>query len=140
MAMMSPAEFREKHARRLKEATTDMQAGVNRVTDNPMEKAAAKADKMKANLVKAIDDGKWQRGLRKVSLDDWKKGMIEKGIPRIAQGIDGAAAKVEDFASQLLPHIDKGKAAIANMPDVTLEQNIARMTNFVRHMSNFKRK
>jgi len=140
MAKLSPAEFREKHARRLKGATDDMRRGVEAVTESPTAKAAAKADKMRANVVAAIDSGKWAKGLTRVGVDDWKKAMIDKGVGRVAAGIDGAAEKVEAFAAELLPHIDRGKTEIERLPDVTLEDNINRMTTFVRHMAKFTRK
>jgi len=139
MAKVTPEEFQEKHARRLKGATEDMRRGIERVTEAPTMKAAAKKEKMKANLLKALDDGKWERGLKRVTLEDWKDKMINKGIPHVAAGIDAAADKVRDFASELLPHIDAQKRKIEGMPDVTLEDNINRMTHFIRGMSQFKR-
>lgn len=139
MAKLTPQEFQDKHARRLKGAVDDMRQGVERVTESPTAKAAAKSDKMKANLVASIDSGKWQAGLRRVSLEDWKSKMINKGVNRVAAGIDEAADKVTAFAADLLPHIDRGKEAISKMPDVTLEDSISRMTTFTRHMAKFKR-
>jgi len=139
MARVTPEQYQEKHARRLKASIQDIQSGIERVTESPTAKAAKKADKMKARLVAAIDDGKWQRGLMKVSLEDWKEKAVRKGIPRIADGIDGAAKKVIDFAGQLLPHIDKVKGDIDKMPDLTLEDSINRMVTFTRGMSKFKK-
>jgi cell division GTPase FtsZ len=139
MAKLTAKEFQEKHNRRLKAATDDMRAGVERVTENPMAKAAKKADKMRANIVQSIDSGKWVSGLNRVTLDDWKSKMINKGVGRVAAGIDEAAAKVESFASELLPHIDRVKSDISKLPDVTLEDNIQRMTGFIRGMAKFKR-
>jgi len=139
MAKLTAKEFQEKHNRRLKAATDDMRAGVERVTESPTAKAAKKADKMRANVVASIDNGKWAAGLNRVTLDDWKSKMINKGVGRVAAGIDEAAAKVEAFASELLPHIDKVKSEIERLPDVTLEDNIQRMTTFIRGMSKFKR-
>jgi len=140
MAKLTAKEFQEKHNRRLKAATDDMRAGVERVTESPTAKAANKADKMRANVVKAIDSGKWAAGLNRVTLDDWKGKMINKGVGRVAAGIDEAADKVEAFASELLPYQDRLKSEIDRMPDVTLEDNINRMTTFVRGMSKFTRK
>jgi hypothetical protein len=140
MARVDADQFVEKHARRLKGAMEDMRRGVERVTEAPTAKAARKVDKLKANWLKAVDEGKWARRLNSVSLDEWKSKMIEKGIPRVSAGIDAAADKVRAFAQELLPHIDAGKAAIEKMPDVTLEDNIQRMTAFIRHMAKFKRK
>lgn len=139
MAKVTASEYQEKHARRLKEATVDMANGVSKVTTSPMAKAADKAEKMKTNLVKAIDSGKWQAGLKNVTLEQWKDKMINKGIPRIAQGIDDASEKVTAFAEKLLPYIDKGVAEVKKMPDITLEHSIARSTQFIRHMANFKK-
>lgn len=140
MAKLTPKEFQEKHARRLKASLEDMRAGVGRVTVSPTSKAATKAEKMKTNLVASIDSGKWAAGLNRVSLDDWKGAMINKGINRVAAGIDASAGKTEAFAADLLPFIDGVKAKVDKMPDITLEDSISRMTTFVRDMSKFKRK
>lgn len=139
MARVTPEEYQEKHARRLKGATEDIRRGVERLTENPAAKAAAKQDKMRNNLMSAIDSGKWKRGLGRVTLDSWKSDMINKGVGRIAAGIDGAKDKVISFASELLPHIDKVKTEVDKMPDVTLDDNINRMTTFIRGMAKFKR-
>lgn len=139
MAKLTASEFQEKHARRLKAAVEDVRKGIDRVTENPCEKAALKQDKMLTNLTAAVTSGKWAAGLKRVSLEDWKKNARDIGVNRIAAGIDGAKTKVIAFAEQLLPHIDREKAKIAAMPDVTLDDNINRMTSFVRGMANFKR-
>jgi len=140
MARLTPKEYQEKHARRLKAAVDDMRKGVERLTESPTKAAAAKADKMRTNILAAIDSGKWAAGLNRVTLDEWKTKMIEKGVGRVAAGIDAASDKVEAFASELLPHIDSGVSKIKSMPDVTLEDNINRMTQFIRHMAEFKRR
>jgi len=139
MAKVTPDEFVEKHARRLKGATEDIRRGVERVTESPTIKAAAKQEKMKMNLNAALDSGKWAAGLKRVSLEEWKGKMIDKGIGRIAAGIDAAAPKVRSFAAELLPHIDTLQGQIKTMPDVSLEDNINRMTTFIRGMAKFKR-
>lgn len=139
MAKLTPSEFQEKHARRLKAAVEDVRKGIDRVTESPTDKAAAKQDKMLANLTAAVTSGKWAAGLKRVSLEDWKRAARDIGVNRIAAGIDGAKDKVIAFAEQLLPHIDRGKDKIKSMPDVTLDDNINRMTTFIRHMSEMKR-
>lgn len=139
MAKLTAAQFQEKHARRLKAAVEDVRKGIDRVTENPCEKAAAKQDKMLTNLTAAVTGGKWAAGLKRVSLEDWKKKARDIGVNRIAAGIDGAKTKTIAFAEQLLPHIDREQAKIAAMPDVTLDDNINRMTTFVRGMATFKR-
>lgn len=139
MAKLTPAEYQEKHARRLTQSIEDVKRGIDRVTENPCEKAAGKEQKMLANLTAAVNDGKWAAGLKRVSLEDWKKKARDVGANRIAAGITAAKDKVTAFAEQLLPHIDAGKSKLAGMADLTLEDSIARMTTFTRHMAGFKR-
>jgi hypothetical protein len=136
---ITASEFAEKHARRLKAAIPDIQAGIAKVTESPTAKAAAKQEKMQARLNEAIQSGKWAAGLRRVSVEDWKKAITEKGLQRIASGIDGARPKVEAFASQLLAHEANLQNAINSMPDMTLEDSIARAQAWIRGMSKFKR-
>ncbi|KKN36648.1 hypothetical protein LCGC14_0771710 [marine sediment metagenome] len=140
MAKMTAEEFQEKHARRLKAATADMEKGVRGVTVAPTLKAAQAMTKLRTNLLKAIDSGKMERRLKAVTLQEWQQKMIDKGIGRVASGIDGAKEKTIAFAAQLLPAIDKAKAQIERLPSVTLDDNINRMVTFVREMSKFEKK
>jgi len=135
---VTPAEFVEKHNRRTKAALEDLRRGVEAVTEAPGAKAAAKADKMRANLLEALDSGKWQRRVAAVGVDDWKRAMIEKGVNRVAGGLDGAREKVAQFAEQLLSHQASLKDKVDAMPDLTLEDSIARATEWIRGMSKFE--
>ena len=139
MARLTPQEFQEKHARRLSGAVEDVKKGIARVTTNPCEQAAAKADKMLAGITAAVTEGRWAAGLRRISLEQWKDKATNIGAGRIATGIAGAKDKVIAFAEQLLPHIDAGIAKIKGMSDLSLEDNINRMVTFTRHMASFKR-
>ncbi len=139
MARRTAAQVAEKYARRGSEALTDYTEGIESVTENPMEKAIAKLDKAKQNYIKAIDSGKTERGLRRVSLPAWKQITKEKGEARYVSGVMAAKPKVEAFMTELLPHIDEGKKKIQNLPDTTLQQNIERSRVFLTHMATFKR-
>lgn len=137
---MTPEEFAAKQAARLKGSINEIQSGINKVTEAPTAKAAKKQDKMLAGVQAAVQSGKWAARLNSVSLEEWKKKAIEKGLGRIASGIDGAHDKVVSFASQLLPYEAALQDKISKMPDLTLEDSINRMTTFVREMSKFTRK
>lgn len=138
MPRVTPQEFQEKHARRLKGAIEDVRKGVQAVTSSPTAAAASKQDKMLARLTAKVQDGTWGARLRAVTLESWKEDTLEKGVPRIAGGIDRASAKVVAFASKLLPYEATLQSTIEKMPDVTLEDSIGRMTAWVRGMSKFK--
>jgi hypothetical protein len=139
MAKLTAAEFQEKHARRLSAAIPDVQKGIDRVTENPCEKAAAKQEKMIANLTESVRSGKWAAGLKRVDLASWKKAARDVGAARITAGINAAKEKVIAFATDLLRHEDTLKSKVDSMPDVTLEDNINRMIAWSRGMSEFKR-
>jgi hypothetical protein len=94
---------------------------------------------MRQNLLDSIDSGKWKKRVASVSLQDWQTLMLNKGVARISAGVDGAAQKSVDFFAQLFPFQDQLQGQIRTMPDLTLDDNINRMTTFIRGMSNFKR-
>jgi hypothetical protein len=139
MSKLTAVEFQEKHARRLKAASSDIRAGIEKVSVSPTSLAAKKIDKMRTNLLAKIDDGTVARRLNAVTLEEWKSKAVNIGVGRIAQGIDGAAAKVVSFAEKLLPAIDAAQSKVRAMPDLTLEDNINRMTTMVREMSKFRK-
>ena len=140
MSKLTPVEFAEKHARRLKASSEDIRKGVARVTEAPTAKAAAKADKMLAKITEAVTSGKWADRLRAVSLEEWQAKMTTKGIPRISAGIDAARAKVEDFYAQMGPFQDTLQRKIETMPDMTIEDSIARASEWMRGMAKFSKK
>ena len=137
---VTPQEFQEKHARRLKGAVTDMRIGVEKVTESPTAKAAMKIDKMRAHLLEKIDDGTVAARLKAVTLEEWKSKMLSKGVGRVAEGIDQASDKVVKFASQLLPAVEAARNKARALPDLTLEDSINRMTTYIRDMSKFRKK
>jgi ElaB/YqjD/DUF883 family membrane-anchored ribosome-binding protein len=137
---LTPEEVAKKHADRL---TADLQAirdGINRVTENPMEKAAQKEDKMLQNLTKAVKDGKWKAGLMRTNLSDWQQRTSTIGVDRIPEGIAAAHDKQVQFYTELQEHQRKLDAKIGMMPDLTLQNNIDRAVAQIRGMSKFKRR
>ena len=139
MPKLTPEQFQEKHARRLKGATEDMRLGADRVTVAPTELALKKIDKMKANFVKSIETGKVERGLKRVSLEDWRTKYKEVGVDRVAAGIDASKEKVIAFASELLPFEDSLQTEVKKMADLTIEDSVARSAAWIRGMSKFQR-
>ena len=137
---LSAAEFTQKQARRLKAATEDIKAGVNATTESPSTLAIAKQDKMREKLIAAIDDGTWANRLGKHTLSQWKNDMINKGVGRIAKGIDEAAPKVTAFANALLPVAYSIRDEVKGMPDMTIDDAVARAETAIRRMSEFRYK
>lgn len=136
---LSAQELAEKYVRRTTAATEDMKRGVASVTVNPAEKAIAKKDKLKTNFIASIDNGKWERGMRNVTLASWQEAMSGKGAQRVAAGVQAAQAKMEKFFAELLPFQQDLQSRIATMSDLTLEDSVARASAWIRGMANFKR-
>lgn len=134
-----PFKVAQKWKRNVQAATVDIQEGVQRVTESPAQKAIAKKDKMRQNILASIDDGSWEKGLSKVTLEDWREAMIKKGIPRMAQGAESGAPKMEAYMSKALPYMDALSARIAAMPDLNLTDSIARATAWITGMAEFKK-
>jgi|GEM_PF-823726 len=122
---------------RLDASVDRIRAGVEALTENPCEKAAAAQDKWVAGVQEAANSGRWAASLRSVTLAQWKQAMIEKGVPRIAQGTTAAEPIVKDFATQLIDHLNRILPDIEAMPKITLEDSINRMTTFIRRMAEF---
>ncbi len=139
MARVTAEEAQQKHATRMKNAIGDMQRGIEKITVSPTEQAAQKKDKMIQNLTLSVQDGSWERGLKRVTLDQWRRAIITKGLPRVAVGIDEAKDKMTAFYSELLPYQDTAKQELSRMPDLSLEDSINRQAFWTRRMAAFKR-
>lgn len=133
---LSPNEISEKWNRRMKGSIPDIQRGIASVQESPMERAAANKEKMKNNLIKSVDNGKWEEGLRSVSLGDWKAKTSEKVATRMTGGVDAAMPKRQKFDNYLVNTVNAGLQEINNMPNMTLEDSIARSNAMIRHMAN----
>lgn len=138
-ARVTPAEAAGKWARRLGSATEDVRRGIERVSEAPGVAAGRQQAKMLQKTTEAITSGKWKRNTEAVTLQQWKEAAIEKGVPRISTGATAAEPKMAAFMAELLPFVDAAVAKVKAMPSVTLDDNIARMTSYVRTMAGFRR-
>lgn len=139
MPKLTPEEAQQKHAANLKASIAYMEAGIKRVTEAPTKKAAAAKSKMLMNLTKAVNDGKWEAGLNRVSLGEWQDKMINKGLGRISVGIDEAAPKTTEFYAKFFPYLDTVATKVNKMASTTLQDNIQRMITQITEVSKFKR-
>ena len=140
MAKLTSEQYVEKQARNLKNSLPDIRAGIERVSQAPGAAAAAAQTRMKDNLNKAIDDGRWAAKVRGVTLEEWKNAALTKGVDRIAQGIDQAHDKQVQMAGRLLAAVDASAAKVRTMPRGSISDSIARMSAFVEDMHKFKGK
>lgn len=123
---------------RLSASVERVRAQVEKLTVSPTERAAASVQRWIARLQDPDTQERWATNLRAVSLEDWKRAMIEKGVPRIAQGATASQAKVTDFAQKLINYLNTILPEIERMPKLTIEDSINRVTTYIRRMSQFK--
>jgi hypothetical protein len=135
MPRVTPEEAAQAWAQRLAGSTDRIQRGVQSVTTAPGQAAARQKAVWVQNTQSAAD--KWARNAASVSLSEWQQATVEKGVQRIAAGAQAAQPKMAQFMGKLLPHIDSVRGTLPARGN--LDQNIARMTTFVRGMSKFQK-
>jgi hypothetical protein len=136
---LTAVQAADKHIRRTTAATQDMREGIERVTEAPTLLAADKIGKMRTKWLAALESGKIERGLRRVTLGEWKAAMLEKGVGRVADGVTAARPKLESFYSDLFAYEDNLLGQIDGMADLSLEDSIQRMRAWALGMSKFTR-
>lgn len=133
----NPQAATAKWVQNLSAASDRMTAGANAVTKAPGQAAAAAADKWLQRVTQAKQ--KFATNVAAVSLESWKQSYIQIGVPRVAQGAQAKQNKMLDFQTQFLPFLQRGVATIDAMPNVTLEDGIARASAMIRYNAKFKK-
>jgi hypothetical protein len=136
--MKNPQQVADKWARNLGSSVESIKSGVAAVTTAPTEKAAMRADAYASGVQQSVATGKFQRGLRRVTLADWQRAIINKGIPRISAGAAEAKPKMAAFLTEFLPHVESGVASLPARGDT--ETNINRAVQMMRHNAGFARR
>lgn len=131
---MSPDQISQKWNTRMKQSVTDIQNGINAITENPAEKAIAAKDKMLQGVTQAVQDGRWEAGLRKVTLADWKAKTAAKVGERLAGGVDGAMPKRREFDTWMVTTMNNILPTINAMPKMTIQDSINKATAMITAM------
>ncbi len=139
MARLTPEQAASKLISRGTAAVTDFVNGVKNVQVSPTEEAAKNVQKAKTKYMEAVDSGKMERGLRRITKEAWIAVTAQKGQERMATGLAAAKPKMVSFFTQFLPYADQVSKEVAAMPSTSLEDNINRMTTAVRRLAQFQR-
>jgi len=107
---------------RMQTAGTAYSDGIDAVTQSPMEAAANAKDAYAQGVNEAVASGRYERGLRRVSMSDWKKAAKEKGASRLASGANAAAPKMEKFFAVFGPKLMAITDQVRSMPKGTFEE------------------
>ena len=132
---MTGSEFAAKWATRLSNSTAEITRGVDAVTTSPGQAAIAKKAKLVARWNESINNGKWERALGKMTVEDWRTAMKNKGINRVASGAMEATPKMAAFGDKLIAYQNAGLQTIYKMPDATLADSVNRATAWINYMA-----
>jgi len=135
---VTPQEFAARWGSGLTGSIERMRAGVEAVTVAPGIAAAAKADKWHAAISRSDTKAKWKARVGAVPLDVWKSAMVNKGLNRIADGVENAEPKMAAFGEKLIAHQNRLLVEMDTLADITLEDSIKRMTHWVRGMAKLE--
>jgi hypothetical protein len=136
MTRVSPQEGTQKWLTRLSGATSEVTAGIAKVTEAPGVAAVRSKQKYQNNVVAAFP--KWERNTQNVSLGAWQAAATA-GASRIAQGAQQKQGKYESFASQFYPFLDNAVNQVKQMPNATFEDRVQRAVAMMRKNASFKR-
>ncbi len=112
-------------------------AGIQSVTTSPNAKAAAAVMTWQARLADPKTQAKYVAKNNAVSLTDWKNNAVNIGASRLSSGATKGAPKMQTFATQFYPFLDGVLSKVQSMPNVTLEQRIARATTLMTENAKF---
>lgn len=137
---LSGGDITQKWMRNMGNAVNDIVDGINAVSESPAQKAIAAQDKMLQNVTQAITSGRWANQLGKVQLGDWKTKTAQKVRERLVGGVQAAQSKHQQFANWLVNRLNGVLPEINAMPDLTLNDSVARATRIITYMAEQKYK
>ena len=140
MAKVTAREATRRWSENLRRNKASIEAGVKAVDRSPTEAAAEKSDKYRDGVIRAVDSGRYQEGLRRVTKEAWIDSVIKKGLPRLEIGVTQAEGKMERFLGELLPYQEQLSRDIKAMPNNTEGDRDQRMLEAVKRMRAFKRR
>ena len=140
MAKLTPEAARDKLIRRGQGAVQDFVSGVKAVAESPTAAAAKNLDKAKLNYNQSIDSGRMGRRMLAVTKESWISDTVTKGQARYAPGLQAAGDKILEFFQEFLPYADRVSAETAAMPNLTIEDSIARASHAIRRLHEFERR
>jgi len=138
-----PISIKEKIRRKWKKnaltvGAENFEEMVKLVDVNPMELAAANAEKWKAKLQAVFDI--WPEIMRKIPVDRWKKFTIELGPGHYRDGVDVKAEKMEEFAEKWDATYGPELSRIRALPNKTDADREKRMLENLKALKKLKGK
>lgn len=137
MAKFDPVRALAKWQTNFGNATDNYRAGIQAVTESPMQKAVANQDALKQRFNQAIDNGSWAAATGAVQTQDWKNAALA-GAGRLPDGAKKGLPKMQRYLQKAAPVIAQIQQEIHSMPNATDAQRKARMDRNYELMKQLK--
>lgn len=111
--------------------------GISSVTENPMDKAAAKADTWFSRVQEAHANNRFANSLAGRNINDWKTPAMDKGATNYVTGATAGKSKYAAFATDFFPFLAQQQAAVKQMPNATKDQRKARMNEMFDRVGGY---
>lgn len=104
---------------------------IDRVTENPMAKAADADELYLRRVQESVATGKRRRKLLETPMQLWKDNAKSVGADRLSSGAQKAAAKMRNHFSKWNPVYQQASDAVKTMPKGTREDAKARVNKVI---------
>lgn len=139
MKNLNPAAIAAKWSNRMAGAGESMKQGVQAVTVAPTQQAAAAKDRWLAGIQRSAAEGTYEEGLNGVTLQDWQRSMLDKGITNMQTGARTSVPKVQKFLTAFLPFAQQVSEEVSQMPKGTIEDSVNRAAAAIRKLATFRK-
>jgi hypothetical protein len=136
MAIPDAGTVAAKWSTRTQAAQQDYVSGVQNTDKDPTALAIAQGQRYIQRTTESFNNGKWANGLRRAGKAGWQSATIAKASS-FASGVAASEAKVQSAFGPLLAYESTLQGRINSMPNVTLQDRIARMTAWVTGMADY---
>lgn len=136
---LNAAAIAAKWSNRMAGAGEAMKAGVAAVTVAPTQQAAAAKDRWIAGIQRSAAEGTYEQGLNAVTLQDWQRSMVDKGVTNMQTGARTAQPKVQKFLTDFLPFAASVSEEVAAMPKGTIEDSVNRAAAAIRKLASYRK-
>lgn len=137
MAIPDAQSVATKWAQRTQAAAQDYTQGVQNTDKDPTALAIAGGQRYIQRVTDAFNSGKWANGLRRAGKAGWQSATLAKA-GNFSTGVAAAESKVASAFAPLLAYETSLQSRIASMPNVTLQDRIARATAWIQGMASYQ--
>ena len=137
MAIPDAGSVATKWAQRTQAAAQDYTTGVQNTDKDPTALAIAGGQRYIQRVTDAFNSGKWANGLRRSGKAGWQAATLAKA-GNFSTGVAAAEQKVASAFAPLLAYEQQLQSRVNSMPNVTLQDRIARANAWITGMASYQ--